>query len=188
MVIYLGPQTLKIAKPRGFTQMQLKDAIGSFLVEFSKFEIQSVGMALRALSKDPVFVEHAEQLLDLEARLKLLERLAFARGVPAHLIAELEACLLHARKLLEHHDDVRRKMTVADMGGARKGPVSAAKFRMSRRQNADFSTLAKLENLWVPAAEQIQEYTREAVELQETLRDITERLDGESPGLATGTG
>ncbi len=167
--------------------MQLKDAIGSFLVEFSKFEIQSVGMALRALSKDPVFVEHAEQLLDLEARLKLLERLAFARGVPPHLIAELEACLLHARKLLEHHTDVRRNMAVS-AGGTGKGLGSSAKFRMSRRQNADFSTLARLENLWTPAAEQIQEYTREAVELQETLRDITERLDGEAPGLATGTG
>jgi hypothetical protein len=168
--------------------MQLKDAIGSFLVEFSKFEIQSVGMALRALSKDPVFVEHAEQLLDLEGRLKLLERLAFARGVPPQLIAELEACLLHARKLLEHHDEVRRKMSMADMGGAKKGPGAAAKFRMSRRQNADFSTLAKLENLWVPAAEQIEEYTREAVDLQETLRDITARLDGDAAGLATGTG
>jgi hypothetical protein len=73
-------------------------------------------------------------------------------------------------------------------GGAKKGPGAAAKFRMSRRQNADFSTLARLENLWVPAAEQIEDYTREAVELQETLRDITARLDGEAPGLATGTG
>lgn len=168
--------------------MQLKDAIGSFLVEFSKFENHSVGMALRALSKDPVFVEHAEQLLDLEARLKLLERLAFARGVPPLLIAELEACLLHARKLLERHDEVRRKMTGTEGESPNTGAGSAIGFRLSRRQNADFATLAHLENLWVPAAERVEEYAREAVELQEALRDITRKLEEDGPGLATGTG
>jgi hypothetical protein len=192
LVVYLPAALTRLPIKKGILrEMQLKDAIGSFLVEFSKFENHSVGMALRALSKDPLFVEHAEQLLDLEARLKLLERLAFARGVPPHLIAELEACLLHARKLLEHHDEVRRKMTApsaAAAAAAAKKVAGSARFRLSARQNADFSTLAHVENLWQPAVERVQEYAREAVELQEALKGITQKLEGDAPGLATGTG
>jgi hypothetical protein len=79
----------------------LKAAIGSFFVEFSKFEIQSVGTALRSLSKDVEFVEHAESLLEFDARLKLLERMAFARGVPSAVMQELEGVFDRARKLRE---------------------------------------------------------------------------------------
>lgn len=168
--------------------MPLKDAIGSFMLEFSRFDIHSVGMALRALSQDPLFVEHAEQLLDLEARLKLLERMAFARGAPPGLIAELEACLLRARKLREHYDEVQRKMTSPDLDGGRQARSRPLKSQLSRRQNADFSTLARLENLWVPAAERVQEYTSEAVQLQDAMRAITQKLEGQAPDLATGTG
>jgi hypothetical protein len=171
----------------GDSQVQLKDAIGSFLVEFSKFEIHSVGMALRALSQDAVFVEHAEQLLDLEARLKLLERMAFVRGASAGLVAELEACLSRARKLREHYDEVLRKMTKADFGSK---PASGPVLRIRpRRQNADYSTLARLEHLWMPDLEQLQEYTAEAILLQEALQSITAKLEAQVPDhLATGTG
>jgi hypothetical protein len=79
----------------------LKAAIGSFFVEFSKFEMQSVGTALRSLSKDVEFVEHAESLLEFDARLKLLERMAFARGVPSAVMQELEGVFDRARKLRE---------------------------------------------------------------------------------------
>lgn len=167
--------------------MQLKDAIGSFLVEFSRFEIHSVGMALRALSKDPVFVEHAEQLLDLDGRLKLLERMAFARGASAGLIAELEGCLLRARHLHEHYDEVQRKLTRTDLDDPRPSRSLSRRSR-SRRQNADTSTLERIEHLWVPDLEQVREYTAEAVELREALRIITEKLAGQEPELATGTG
>jgi hypothetical protein len=79
----------------------LKAAIGSFFVEFSKFEMQSVGTALLSLSKDVEFVEHAESLLEFDARLKLLERMAFARGVPSAVMQELEGVFDRARKLRE---------------------------------------------------------------------------------------
>jgi hypothetical protein len=79
----------------------LKAAIGSFFVEFSKFEMQSVGTALRTLSKDVEFVERAESLLEFDARLKLLERMAFARGVPSAVMQELEGVFDRARKLQE---------------------------------------------------------------------------------------
>jgi hypothetical protein len=79
----------------------LKAAIGSFFVEFSKFEMQSVGTALRSLSKDVEFAEHAESLLEFDARLKLLERMAFARGVPSAVMQELAGVFDRARKLRE---------------------------------------------------------------------------------------
>ncbi len=155
--------------------MQIKDAIGAFFVEFSRFETQAVGMALRSLSKDSVFVEHAEQLLDLEARLKLLERMAFARGVSAGLIAELEACLLRARKLREQRDEVSRTLLTVDLEGSKSPPVAAAK--PVRRRNSDFSRLAELQGLWVPALTRVQEYTSEATDLRESLNHITDRLE-----------
>jgi hypothetical protein len=79
----------------------LNAAIGSFFVEFSKFEMQSIGTALRSLSKDAEFVERAESLLEFDARLKLLERMAFARGVPSAVMQELEGVFDRARKLRE---------------------------------------------------------------------------------------
>ena len=79
--------------------MQKKAAIGSFFDEFSKFETLSIGTALRSLSQDSLSVDHAEELLDFEARLKLLERMAFARDIPSSLMMELEAVFLRARKL-----------------------------------------------------------------------------------------
>ena len=81
--------------------MPLKAAIGSFFVEFSKFERQSVGTALRSLSKDVRFVEDAESLLEFDARLTLLGRMAFARGIPSHVLEELEGVFDRARKLRE---------------------------------------------------------------------------------------
>ena len=165
--------------------MQLKDAIGSFFVEFSKFETHSVGMALRSLSRDAVFVEHAERLLDLEARLKLLERMAFARGVPAALIAELETCLLRARKLREQRDEVARNLLAAELDKTEPLPGAANKPKPLRRRHADFSRLAELENLCVPAIARVREYADEATALQEALRVITQKLERHVPALDT---
>lgn len=160
--------------------MQFRDAIGSFFVEFSKFETHGVGLALRSLSRDPVFVEHAEQLLDLDARLKLLERMAFVRGAPVGLIAELEACLLRARRLREQRDEVARNLMTAEFEGAKPSPA-AQRTRPASRRKADFSRLAGLETLCVPAVARVQEYADEAVALRETLRGITQTLERHPP-------
>jgi hypothetical protein len=81
-------------------------AMVSFLIEFSKFEMQSVATALRTLSKDPVFVDESHRLLNLDSRLTLLERLAFARAVPPTLMAELKEVMARARRLHQHRDAV----------------------------------------------------------------------------------
>jgi hypothetical protein len=131
---------------------------------------------MRSLSRDPVFVEHAEQLLDLEARLKLLERMAFVRGAPPSLIAELDACLLRARKLREQRDEVARSLLTTDLDDVKPVPLPQ-KRRPARRRSADFSRLAELENLCAPAVARVREYAEEAVALQETLRGITQTLE-----------
>jgi hypothetical protein len=161
---------------RGSTAVQINEAIGSFFVEFSKLETRSVGMALRSLSRDALFVEHAEQLLDLDARLKLLERMAFVRGVPAALMAELEGCLLLARGLSEHREEVARNLASPDSKGARAA-VGAGNTGMLRRRNADLSRLAELETLFMPDVGRIQGYTREAIALQATLNALTGKLE-----------
>jgi len=169
--------------------MPVDNAIGTFFVEFSKFDIQSVGMALRALSRDSLFVEHAERLLDFDARLKLLERMAFARQVPASVMAELEACMLRARQLHVHREDVARNLT-PERARARPPSHGGPKSRGSQRRNADLSRLAELESLLVPPLERIQEYTEEAVQLQHVMQGITAQLDLHIAGglPATGTG
>jgi hypothetical protein len=68
--------------------------------------MQSVATALRTLSKDPVFVDESHRLLNLDSRLTLLERLAFARAVPPTLMAELKEVMARARRLHQHRDAV----------------------------------------------------------------------------------
>jgi hypothetical protein len=158
--------------------MQLKTAVGSFFIEFSKFEMQSIGMALRSLSKDSVFVEQAEKLLDLEARFKLLERMAFARDIPPGVVAELSAQLSRARTLREQRDEVARNLAAIDEHDVKPylgGVGSRAK--PAPRRSADYARLAELQHLWMPDIGQIQKYTIESIELQEALRAITEVID-----------
>ena len=86
--------------------MALQAAIGAFFVEFSKFDSGTVGEALLALSKDDSLVQTAGRSLDLDARLKLLERMAFSRQVPAPIITDIRGVMSRARKLREHRDEV----------------------------------------------------------------------------------
>ena len=164
--------------------VQLKAAIGAFLIEFSKFETQSVGTVLRSLSKDAVFVEQAERLLDLEARLKLVERMAFARGVTPTLMAEIEALLLRARKLQDIRHDVARSLAAVDFETGKRAlnaPPSMVKELKPRK--ADYAQLAQAANL-VPALAEILRDTAEAVALQESVLAISEKLDRHITALA----
>lgn len=157
--------------------MQLKTTIGSFFAEFSKFEIHAVGMALRALSKDAVFVEQAEKLLDLEARLKLLERMAFVRAVSPHLIAELDALLVRARKLGAERDDVARGSAMSVAEHVKLVSPAPAAPKSLKARGADYARLAQMSDLVTPTVAQIQAYTDEALELQHQLRVIAEKID-----------
>jgi hypothetical protein len=156
--------------------MQDKAAIGSFFEEFARFETLSVSAALRSLSKDPASVAEAENLLDFEARLKLLERMAFARGVPPALMMDLEALLMRARKLHESRDEVARNLAAkTDVSvppiGATPRPRKPVKAR-----KANYAKLAQLANT-VPPASQVEDYMTEAVDLQKALHAISSRLD-----------
>jgi hypothetical protein len=151
--------------------MQIKAAIGSFFVEFSKFEMNVVGLALRALSKDPVFVEQVEKLLGLEARLTLLERMAFARSIPGKLMTELAELLSRTRRLRDQRDDMARALTVLDSGGTRLTSVS------KRGCGADFARFAEIGTLLTPSLSQLEAHSTEAIKLQQGLRVLAEKLD-----------
>jgi hypothetical protein len=157
--------------------VQLKAAIGSFFFEFSKFEMPFVGMALRSLSKDCVFVEQAETLLNLEARLTLLERMAFARGVPPDLTAELNTLLSRARKLSEQRDEIARNLVLADLDSVKPHLGASPRLKGPKIRNADYARLAEVKALWMPSVAQIHTYVTEAIELQETTRAIAEKFD-----------
>ena len=152
--------------------MQLKTAVGAFFVEFSSFETHSVGMALRSLSKDAVFVQQTERLLDLEGRLTLLNRMALARGISPIVMAELDACLLRARKLRDQRDEVARNMM--NLEGSGSAPRAPKPLRVRR------TNFAQLEQLWMPGLAQIQMLTTESVELQEWLRTIVRKIEQET--------
>src|ERR1700730_6744332 len=129
-------------------KMQLKAGIGAFFVEFSKFELLSVGMALRSLSKDAVFVEQAEKLLDLEARFKLLERMAFARAVSPNLIAELDALLIRARRLCAERDEVARNSATGGVDHVKPYPVpTPGSPKPLKARSADYARLAQMSEL-----------------------------------------
>jgi hypothetical protein len=157
--------------------MQDKAVIGSFFEEFARFETLSVNAALRSLSKDPASVAEAENLLDFDARLKLLERMAFSRGVPPALMMDLEALLMRARKLHDSRDEVARNLASAKTDvsvaliGATVRPRKAVKAR-----KANYAKLAQLANT-VPPASQVEDYVTEAVDLQNALHAIAARLD-----------
>jgi hypothetical protein len=164
--------------------MQLKAGIGAFFVEFSKFEVLSVGMALRSLSKDAVFVEQAEKLLDLEARFQLLERMAFASAVSPSLIAELDALLIRARRLCAERDEVARNSATGGVDHVKPYPVpTPGSPKPSKARSADYARLAQMSELLTPTVAQIQAYTDEAVELQQALRAFSEKIDRQVPAV-----
>jgi hypothetical protein len=157
--------------------MQDTAVIGSFFDEFAKFETLSVSTALRSLSKDPVSVAEAENLLDFDARLKLLERLAFSRGVPPALMMDLEALLMRARRLHESREGVAGNLASAETDAAVPAIAGAIRTRKPvRARKANYAKLAQLANT-VPPASRVEDYVTEAVDLQKALHAIAARLD-----------
>jgi hypothetical protein len=162
--------------------MQKKAAIGSFFDEFSKFETLSIGTALRSLSQDSLSVDHAEELLDFEARLKLLERMAFARDIPSSLMMELEAVFLRARKLHDLREELARNVAAAandeqESATARQNAGSQpANRKPMKRRKANYAKLEQLANV-VPAESTVVDYAAEAVELQDALHAISAKVD-----------
>ncbi len=154
-----------------------KAALGSFLDEFAKFETLGVRIALHTLSRDAEFADRAEKLLDSEARLTLLKRVALARNIPPLLIAELDELLSRARKLRHLRDEVARIPLGADGGDAHPtDPPLRAHRPWSRRRAAETGVLAT-EPLWIPQIKQLLEYAIEAVRLRDGLCAILDRVN-----------
>ncbi len=155
----------------------LTAAIDSFFQEFSKFEMPVMGTALRSLSKDAMFVEQAEKLLDLEARLTLLLRLSAARAVPSALAERLERIVSRARVLRAQRDTIAHHLR-ATRNEQRK-PKSAAppQIRVTRNRKSTYVRLAESHEVLLPTVAQIQAYADEAVELQDALSRIARTLD-----------
>ena len=132
---------------------QIKAAIGAFFIEFSKLEMDAVGLALRALSKETVFVEQAEKLLGLQARLTLLERMSLVRSIPAQFTTELAELALRTRKLHAQREDLANALVVLD------------------------SEPAQLEKILMPSLVQIEALSVEVVELQEGLCAFANKVE-----------
>ncbi len=132
-------------------------------------------MLLRSLSNDLLFVKQTEALLDLEARLKLLKRMAFVRELDPHVIAQLDAVNLRAGRLREKRDELSRNLALIEMDGGKSDSGAA-------RSVADTSmrrlATAGLTNVWLPTKAEIDECRNGTTKLQATLRAIAEQVDG----------
>ena len=155
--------------------MELKAAVGDFLAEFSNLENAVAGGALQALSRDAAFVERAQMLLGLDARLTLLLRLAAARAVSAPLMAELTDVVARARQLGQQRDKLARRLLSADDDRGKSGQSAARGTRKPR--SADYARLADMDDLWVLSISEVTAYTEEALELQVTLSAISGKID-----------
>ncbi len=132
-------------------------------------------MALRSLSNDVSFVERTEALLDLEARLKLLKRMACVRNLDSSLIAKLDGLSVQARNLRDKRDELSRFGLIAiDEGNATSevvGKIEGESIRptATARQEA-------LRNRWLPTMAEIDECSSGTTSLQSILRLVTEQV------------
>lgn len=164
---------------------QLRAAIGTFLVEFAALESLWLGLALRALLVDEQLVDHLGELMDLSGRLKLLERMAEAKQASALLLGDVQTITNRAGDLLQYRNDVVHHLAMINVVGE---PVASVRRRKSRRKlpaapittKEQFLQLAKL---GMHTLNQIEAYTREAVDLQRSMLGIAERLDKHRRGV-----
>jgi hypothetical protein len=154
--------------------LELKAAIDLFLAEFSAFETHFVGMALRSLSNDSLFVKQTEALLGLEARLRLLKRMAFVRNLHPHVIAQLDAVNLRAGRLREKRDELSRNLRLIEMVGGEH----ARGVRGIEDEPMRWSAIAGLRTVWLPTKAEIDDWRTGTTKLQATLRAIAEQVDG----------
>ena len=144
--------------------MPLKAALGSFLAEINRFETEAVRSALQRLSRDACFAERAEQLLDLKARLTLVERLAGARLLASELTASLLDLLSRARRLLDVRDDIAQVPAILTADSPGTTPLI-----VRRRPASTPGRPGKPEDLWFPGAQQLHAYASEAMQLNASV-------------------
>ncbi|HEY2464390.1 MAG TPA: hypothetical protein VGI32_10030 [Steroidobacteraceae bacterium] len=155
-------------------ELDLKTAIELFVAEFSVFEKHFVGVALRSLSSDMSFVGHAERLLDLEARLTLLKRMAIVRRVDPELIVQLEDVQLRAANLREKRDELSQ---VLDLLAADKR-ASRVNRNRTAQDDCDFDGIVpRPHRAWVPTVGEIDECRKVTNRLQTKLGSIAAQFN-----------
>ena len=154
-------------------RVELKAAIELFIAEFSAFETHFVGMVLRSLSSDASFVAQTEKLLDLEARLELLRRMAFVRNLDPCVIAQLDDVKLRAGRLRHKRDELSRNLDLIEMDG---GALHAAQSDQSTHALATAGRAAP-KNMCLPTIAEIDECRSGTSKLQAILRSIADQLD-----------
>lgn len=95
---------------------QVQEAAGRFLGEFATFEGFVLQAILTELSRDPRIVEHLADLMDLENRLRLLQRLIAERDLPDHLAAELKTVCSQAKTLQEKRNEIAHGFAALVLG------------------------------------------------------------------------
>ena len=153
--------------------MERNAATALFIAEFAAFETHFVRSALQSLSNDTSLVETAEKILDLEARLQLLRRMAFVRNLDSDLIIQLEEVTLQAARLREMRDLARRTTQPDTDCNPDSSPApSGLDDLMARAERAEQPAL------WPPSLAEIGECRSATTHLQNTLRSIAERAAG----------
>lgn len=157
-------------------ELDLKTATELFIAEFSVFEKHFVGAALRSLSSDMAFVGHAEKLLNLEARLTLLKRMAIVRQVDPELILQLEDVQLRAANLREKRDELSQ---VLDLLAAHKcAPRLDRPLHPQDDIDLDGGFVPRPHRAWVPTVGEIDECRKVTSKLQATLGSIAAQFSG----------
>jgi len=152
-------------------KLPLRAAFGAFLAELDRFEAEGVRVALRSLSHDPAFADQSEQLLDLEARLTLLERLAGARALPSGVVSAVDDVVARARRLLGLRQTIGRVTSTIAVGGLGTPPMV-----VRHRRGTPLGRSGEPDALWIPGARQIEACTGEAAELNALLTALAADL------------
>jgi hypothetical protein len=152
---------------------RLKTAIGAFLMEFGEFESLGLRSALLALFPDEVLVETLQELMDTEHRFKLLQKVAERRGTPADVMKDLKRVLAKARKIRDVRNEVAHNWAVDDVP---PGLHALGIVRPTWKRPARQSEPGQQKNLWVITADEIEDYARQAAQLNAEFAVVSGRL------------
>jgi hypothetical protein len=147
-------------------------SIISFLAEFSAFEKHSVGQALRSLSKNDLFSSNAEKMLDLEAGIRLIKRMAFVRDLDPAACNEIGQIEERAKQLAAKRDELVHTSRVAAEFGNRDSlsPPQEVQPGVSRTEREVLKTV------WRPTIAEIDQYRNDTIYMRSSLTAILERL------------
>jgi hypothetical protein len=171
-MIEQGP---KIAARQAELSRELREAIGNFMVNFALIESHYWGQILQVLVWNMTLVDHLTELMDLEKRLKLVERLAEDRGLTGPLWTSLKASLGRTRTLMGHRNVIAHNVTTINMTGVTEATVDqmvgGVRLPKSKRKplQPPLDTAAAVVRGRTLTLAQIEKYSAETLELQKSM-------------------